>query len=377
MSSLAPRSILVKAPNWIGDQILSYPFFYYLRRMHPVARITVACVSWVESIQFRNLVNDVYVMPRSPDKKLTSRIETLELAAKELRKQGEWDLGISLPNSFSAAWLLYRAGAKRRIGYRGDGRRFLLNDSRDWKKASALHRSEAYVGLLNTKDVLNGKLLVKDFFGIPPEDENDPGDTGVPGVQKEFNAASAWPQGAPLSGDTGVVEPPEGPYWVLAPGSAAESRRWPTEYFAALARQVVAETGMKGLVVGGSSESTIALDLCEDRKPKLQDWTAQGSVSSYWKLFKNAAFTVSNDSGLAHVASLCGSPVQIIWGAGDPRRTEPIGPGKVRVIFNPIECWPCEKNVCLRASGERLECLKGISPETVWKEIKSGLRPKL
>ena len=31
----APQKILIRAPNWIGDQILAYPCFQYLRAGYP------------------------------------------------------------------------------------------------------------------------------------------------------------------------------------------------------------------------------------------------------------------------------------------------------------------------------------------------------
>jgi ADP-heptose:LPS heptosyltransferase len=134
---------------------------------------------------------------------------------------------------------------------------------------------------------------------------------------------------------------------------------------------------MMGLVVGGPSEATAAARLCDDEHTNLRDLTGQGSAASYWKIFKNAQFTVANDSGLAHVAALCGSPVQVIWGAGNPKRTEPLGPGKVKLIFQPIDCWPCERNECSQPLELKYQCLKSIQPEIVWKEILSGIRPRI
>src|SRR3954469_18915033 len=103
MTAGAPASILVRAPNWIGDQILSYPFFHFLRRGYPRARITVACVPWVEAVQFRNLVDEVIVLPRPSGEGAWAGFQALEQGSKLARAQGPFDLGIALPNSFSAA----------------------------------------------------------------------------------------------------------------------------------------------------------------------------------------------------------------------------------------------------------------------------------
>ncbi|MGZ3687659.1 MAG: glycosyltransferase family 9 protein [Bdellovibrionota bacterium] len=354
--------ILVRAPNWIGDQIMAYPFFHFLRRAHPKAEIVSACAPWVEAIQFRNLVDDVYVMPAPDGPRLRDRFRAMELASRELAAKGGWDLGFTLPDSFSAAWVLYRAGVKRRRGYRADGRGILLSEAQNRDEKNFPHRSEAYVKLLPMDD--QPKAEVRKFWGEPPENDLDP---AIPGELSRFEPLKSWPQARP-------VDPPKESYWVLAPGSKADARRWAPERFTDLARRISSETGMIGLIVGGAAEARLAQELVEDRSLKLQDWTAQGGVSDYWRIFQEAEFTVSNDSGLAHVAALCGSPTQVIWGAGDPKHTEPLGPGKVRISMNPVECWPCEKNFCPLEDSRKLQCLRGIEAERVWKEIQDGIR---
>ena len=353
-----PKKILVRSPNWIGDQVLAYPFYYFLRKAYPKAHITSLCVPWVEAVQFRDLVDQVVVLPRPRSPEIFDRFRAMEDAGRLLRKQGPWDLGISLPNSFSAAWILFRAGAKVRRGYSADGRGFLLNQSIPWVHERVEHRSDAYLKLLPFEGTFSGL----EFWGTFPDNDLDP---KIPGVLESFNAAKAW--------GNSPLEPPSEKYWVLAPGATAESRRWPTDRFAQLARNISKETGWKGIVVGGAAEADLANDLQTDSSLGLENWTNRGSVASYWKVFRNAQFTVGNDSGLSHVAALCGSPVQVIWGAGDSKRTQPIGPGRVKISIHPVECWPCESNSCFRPFESRNQCLVGIQGDQVWKEIQSGI----
>ena len=362
------EKILVRAPNWIGDQILAYPFFYYLRKAYPKARIAVACVPWVASIQFQDLINDVYVLPKPTSRGLMDRFHAIEEGAKKVRNAGPWDLAITLPNSFSSGFGVFRAGAKRRRGYSADGRGILLNDSVHFPedhgdRALIVHRAQAYLNLL--PEEAKPKIMAREFWGRPAENELD---SDVPGVIDRFYPEKSWP-------DAELVIPPDEPYWVLAPGSAAESRRWTAENFARIARLILEQTGLRGVVVGGVSEALLAEELCSDTSLRLMDMTAQGPVSGLWKLFANARFSLCNDSGLAHVAAICGSPLQVVWGAGDPQRTRPLGPKKIRLLFNPIDCWPCERNTCSLPSGREFSCLRGIGVDAVWKEIQDGLRP--
>jgi len=377
MKAYAPpspfESILVRAPNWIGDHILSYPFFHFLRRGYPRARIAVACVPWVEAVQFRNLVDDVVVLPRPVARDESkpgawARFQSVEEGSRLAKAKGPFDLGIALPSSFSAAWFLCRAGARSRRGYSVDARGWLLTERVAWREAPVVHRAEAYVGLL--PDSVRPKAEVKEFWGIPPK-PGDEFDSGAPGVISSFDPEKAWPDAEP-------VEPPEAPYWVLAPGAVAESRRWPIERFAELARRVFTETGWRCVVVGGVAEARLADKIIAEVGTKAaQDLTAQGSVTRLWKLLRGSRFSVTNDSGLAHVAALCsfpgGPPVYVVWGAGDPKRTEPLGPSQVRILLNPVDCWPCERNSCSLPSAQKVECLRGISPDAVWEEIRVGV----
>lgn len=357
-------NILVRAPNWIGDQIIAYPFFYYLRKAYPEAKITVACVPWVSDVQFMDLIDDVYRVTPAEDEGLWAKFRNIDRHALELKRRAEWDLAFSLPNSFSAAWLLYRSGARRRRGYRADGRGFLFNEGMEWDRNPTRHRAQAYVDLLPAE--ARPERQVRGFWGKMVEGELD----GVlPGELEKFPAERSWHQ-------VRAIEPHLESYWVLAPGATADSRRWPLGNFIRLARMIAEKTGWKGLIVGGPKEVELAAELRRYSDLPLVDFTAKGPVTGLWKIFRNAKFTICNESGLAHVAALCGSPVQIICGAADPRRTQPLGPGAVQVAVNAVECWPCEKNHCLMPPEKEIQCLRGISPESVWEEVRNGFIAK-
>ncbi len=359
--------ILVRGPNWIGDQLMTYPFFHHLRKRHPDARITVACVPWVADLQFRNLVDDVRVIhPPSPHQRsLLARFQVVDGAARDFRRKGPWDIGYSLPSSLGAAWFLWRSGCRRRVGYVGDSRGWLLTESYEPDRGGVLHRSQAYLELLFPKgqSLVSSAPDVHSFWTVPAENELDPPISGEVGA---FPVEAAWPNAQPLV-------PPDEPFWVLAPGSMAESRRWGEDRFERLARLIVQETGWQGLIVGGPKEAPIAERLRQDRSLRLRDWTARGPVTDLWRLCRSAKFVVANDSGIAHFASLCGAPTFIPWGAGDPRRTRPLGPGAVQIEANPVDCWPCERNVCERQGAGLLACLRGLHEEVLWKQIHSML----
>lgn len=359
--------IIVRSPNWIGDQILSYPFFYALRQTYPLAKIDVLCTPWVESLQFRNLVNDVFLLHhdgrksnegqcdtgRAEGAKTTwrSRLQTMERTISQMkREKRNWDLGICLAPGFSSAWIFYRLNIKKRRGTSGNFRGFLLNEKiklPNHLNQSILHRSREYLELIEETVPSMSPARHVPHWAFDPE--------------------KAWPHIVPL-------EPPQEPYWVLAPGSKAESRRWELGRFFEVARKISQRWRCKGIIIGGKRERECLetsgyQNILNDYN--LEDWTQKAYVSSYWKVLKLARFTLANDSGLAHLASLCGGKVYITWGAGNPNRTRPQGFGNVKTFHNPVHCWPCEKNDCSQRDI-KFACLKGIDPQTVWEGIESG-----
>lgn len=362
------KRIIVRSPNWVGDQILAYPFFYYLRQSYPDAWITVVCVSWVESIQYRNLVNEVLVLPRGDQSTWKGSWELMQRARKQLRARTQgWDLGFILPQSFSSAWIFTGVKIRKKIGYRGDGRRYLLHRS---APAPVGSRAQTYLELLNLAGV-PGEKKRRDALSFFPQLSNSElqglqQSETIPGELPGFDFARAWT-------DSGQLPVPAEPFWILAPGSMAESRRWGIERFGELAVRIAKETGWSGFVVGGPQEAPLAQRLVNWPGARLKDWTAQGGVAVLAQAFSRARFTVANDSGLAHVAALCGSPTCIVWGAGDPKVTAPLGPGRVRTLFSSPECWPCAQNICRLEGDQKLACLRGTSVERVWEEIRIGL----
>jgi heptosyltransferase-2 len=359
--------ILVRAPNWIGDQLMAYPFFHYLRRRYPNARIVVACVPWVADLQFRNLVDEVLVVhpPAPHQRSAISRLRVLDEAARDIRRKGPWDLGFALPNSFGTAWFLWRSGCARRVGYSAEARRWLLTDPHDWEPAAALHRAQAYVNLIYPSGRGAPSTIpdLRKFWTLPPENELDP---PIPGEVDAFPAELEWPKAR-------AIEPPSEPYWVLAPGSMADSRRWGEEQFVSLAREVARETGWSGVIVGGPKEAPVAERLKQDRSLHLKDWTARGPITDLWRLFRGAKFTVGNDSGIGHLSAMLGAPTYVAWGAGDPRRTRPLGPTVVQIEVNAVDCWPCERNACEKNGGDHLACIRGVKASHVWSQIRKGV----
>lgn len=339
-----PSRIFVRAPNWVGDFILAYPFFVRLRELYPEAWITVAVPESISDMVYRGLVNEVVILPVRQKHVLLSRCQHFWRQPQLVRSQVStptWDWGLTLSPSLSSAALLWRLHIPRRTGEATDGRGFLLTQALLPDRQH--HFSQVFLNLLG---------ILCSLEALPPR----------PDVFQVWDGVTFF-------------APPQEPYWVLALGSNAPARRWDGASFIQVATWVFQRFGWKGLVVGGPREQGWVEDF-RSAQPKqwseagLEDWTGKGRVTQYARVFAQAQAVLSNDSGLAHVANFCGALLHIVWGAGKPQRVQPLYQEKVSHSKggDGLSCWPCQKNHCRYSGKNHRACLTRLTPEILWEQ---------
>ena len=103
---------------------MATPIIADVRKKWPEATLTAMCQGAIGSLLRGNpYLNEIFSFTR-PNQFLRKE-ERRDLI--ERLRQGKYDLGIALPHSFSSAWWLWRGHVKYRVGYRANGRGFLLN----------------------------------------------------------------------------------------------------------------------------------------------------------------------------------------------------------------------------------------------------------
>ena len=117
--------IIVRAPNWIGDAVLSLPVLDCLHKNFPDGEIWIAGTEWVNGIysSLDYLAGTIVLSNKNG-------LKNSKLSAREIQKH-RFDIGLLLTNSFASALLFYWAKIPERWGYARDGRGWLLNGGAD------------------------------------------------------------------------------------------------------------------------------------------------------------------------------------------------------------------------------------------------------
>jgi len=334
--------ILIVAPSWVGDAILSEPLIALLREPYATPIVDVLAPAWCAP---------VYARIRGVGRVVESTIGhgRFDWAARRalaltLRPNG-YTRAIVLPNSWKSALVPWLARIPRRTGYRGEGRWGLLNDVRRLDRKALPRLVDRFVALAAVK----GELVP-----FPPAP------VLVPNVANRDAAIRAL--GLRLAK----------PVAILCPGAEyGPAKRWPPTHFADLAARLLGD-GMQVWLVGSPNDRLAAASVREaagDAARYLVDLTGHTDIGTAIDLLSIAKIVVSNDSGLMHAAAAVGTPLVALFGSSSPVYTPPISPVATIARID-IACSPCFKREC---PLKHFKCMRDLAPGSVYDLARSGL----
>jgi ADP-heptose:LPS heptosyltransferase len=121
---------------------------------------------------------------------------------------------------------------------------------------------------------------------------------------------------------------------VVHPGAAFESRRWPVERFAAVARWAAGE-GLTTVVTGAAVEAGLAEDVCRlAGLPTSANLAGRTDVLQLAALVSGARLLVCGDTGIAHLATAFATPSVVLFGPTPPDRWGPVTDGPHTVLWH-------------------------------------------
>jgi heptosyltransferase-2 len=258
-----------------------------------------------------------------------------------LRELGA-EIAILLPNSFSSAWLVRRAGIPERWGYAADMRSPLLTRAIRRPRAS-VHQAEYYQQLVRSLGLDTGPL--EPTLVVPAD---------ARAAARALLESRGWDERRPLV--------------AMAPGAAyGTAKRWLPRHYATLVTNLVTGANAQCALVGsaGDAETTawIAQMVSQSARVSVIDLAGATTLATLAGVIARSRVFVSNDSGAMHVASAVGTPVVALFGPTREYETRPLprAGGRVEVLIHPVWCRPC----MLRECPIDHRCMKGLLPERV------------
>jgi len=333
--------ILIRATNWVGDAVMTLPALEAVRENFPGRHITVLAKPWVAPL-FENhpAVDRVLAL----DKGNGARAGFVEmLRVSRLIRKERFDLAILFQNAFEAALLAFLGRVKLRVGYKTDGRGFMLTHgvSRT-EKILRTHQVEYYCAILRA-------------VGWPAEDR-DP----VLHVGREVREqALGILKSKGVDSRDFIVG--------LSPGAVfGSAKRWQPDRFSEIGDRVVERWGASVVVFGSDGEKAIGDRVCAAMKHEALNLCGKTSLRVAMGAMSLCRFFVTNDSGLMHMASALGLPTVAVFGSTDHVTTGPRGP-ETRIVRRGASCAPCLKQEC--PTDHR--CMLDITPEMVWETMEA------
>jgi heptosyltransferase-2 len=334
--------ILIIAPNWIGDAVMSQPLLANLKTIYPQSQIDVLASPWVAPIYRACSEIHQVIEARLKHKQLQWGLR------KQLAKQlelNQYTTCFVLPNSLKSALIPWLANIPLRIGYRGEMRFGLINLALDNPSK------------VNRPPMANHYLALANVLEHPQEiDINKP-------VDPKLNISPAAKEsiGAKLQ----VASIKEESIYVLCPGAEyGATKRWPADHFTTLAQQLIAsEPDAHVILLGGKDDQALGESIRTQTKndSQIHNWCGKTSLDEAIALIGMSKALVSNDSGLMHIGAALKVPQVAIFGSSDPHHTPPLS-DKAKVLWLNLACSPCHKRECPLG---HLKCLKDILPATV------------
>lgn len=122
---------------------------------------------------------------------------------------------------------------------------------------------------------------------------------------------------------------------VVHPGAAAAGRRWPVERFAAVVRHLVAH-GERVVITGSPAERALGRAIvgrvgCAGGR--VIDLSGATDLAQLCALVAHARALISNDTGVAHLASAYRTPSVVLFGPTSPSTWGPPASGRHRVVW--------------------------------------------
>jgi heptosyltransferase-2 len=334
--------ILIVAPSWVGDAILSEPLVAMLREPFEDPIVDVLAPSWCAPVYAR--MRGIRRIVETPYGHGKFDLVGRRKLAREFSAEG-YTRAFVLPNSWKSALVPWLARIPKRVGYRGEARYGLLTDRRRLDKKTLPRLVDRFAALAAPPGTL---------VPLP---------TAPVLVPNAANRAAAM-RALNLKTDRPVI--------ILCPGAEfGAAKRWPPNQFAELAGMFLRD-GLQVWIVGSPndkiSSEAVLMGMGGDAS-RVRDLTGRTDLGTTIDILSSASLVVSNDSGLMHAAAAVGVPLVALFGSSSPVYTPPMSP-LAHIAKIDIACSPCFKRECPLG---HFKCMRELKPDLVYNFARAAL----
>ncbi|MBU3540221.1 lipopolysaccharide heptosyltransferase II [Polynucleobacter sp. UB-Tiil-W10] len=337
------HGILIIAPNWIGDAVMTQPLLANIKEQYPESNIDVLASNWVAPIY--RACSEVHEVIEAKFEHKQLQWDLRKQLAKKLAVK-KYQACFVLPNSFKSALIPWLANIPFRIGYRGELRFGLINLPLD--NPSKINRPPMVEHYLALSQLLGKDQALAISNSLTPKLNVSP--IANQSVQAKLQSAQIDPANI----------------YVMCPGAEyGPTKRWPTSHFGELAQRLISSNPNNQIILLGSKgDHALAQEIHSQAKQDghIHNWCGNTSLDEAIALIGTSKAVISNDSGLMHIAAALKTPQVAIFGSSDPAHTPPLSE-KAKVIWLNLPCSPCHKRECPLG---HLNCLNDILPEQVF-----------
>lgn len=296
----APRSIVFVKLSAIGDVLHGVPAAVAAKRAFPAARI-----GWVvegraaDVLAGHPAIDHLFRLPRGWLKSWVA-VQSLR---RQLRDFGP-DVAIDMQGLLKSGVATWLSGARLRIGHERP-------ESREAAWLACNHRVTTTAAHVVDR---NCELLAP---------------LGVRGTAPDFDMPD-WPGSRHRMRDWLDAIKLTAPA-IINPGAGWPSKIWAEDRFAAVARRLHDEHGVRSLVVWGGAAEQATAERIVAAAPRATVLAPKTSLQDLGALCRLTRLFISGDTGPLHLAAAVGTPCVGLFGPVPADRNGPYGPGHTTV----------------------------------------------